>query len=474
MQLVSSSLWLGAKQRLSNAWVWLTLLYAIVFAVSITLALAANSQGVLTKEEASSSFVNPTFLEFRLQHHVFSTNFYGYAYFWLTSHLVRGLFYGRTAKVAIIASLPCFLYLYLRKGFALGAFQASLAALGVTLLPGILCFSWMGIDTGMEVPIGCCALWLALYDSTAAILASSFLAAISAETYGAGLAFLAAVAASQGWRLRSPSRRAAVLAGFGVMAAALVFPALWWTNVQTLWTGGAGGPQFHGLGQRLAQLAGELGIRGDSYYFFSNGAPAMGSPWIALLGLAGLASSVLRDKRGTWPLLLICGTSVILYGLAGSVTGVRRAQPLVLALGIFGWLLLWTVWTSRSRLLRCGASLAMLLWMAVVSYEWFTVRQGLLFSRIALPHDFDFHVPAGYTMAGTVSGLLNSSLRLPQDLAGYEPDRTLCMLYLLGKPAPLYSPQEIISRCDRHGWSIPSNAPRFLRFRKAVSKRLRR
>jgi hypothetical protein len=39
---------------------------------------------------------------------------------------------------------------------------------------------------------------------------------------------------------------------------------------------------------------------------------------------------------------------------------------------------------------------------------------------------------------------------------------------VLGQPTPPYSRHEVILRCDAHGWSIPSDAPRFLRVRKRL------
>jgi hypothetical protein len=441
------------------------LLYAIFFAAAISLVFAANSQELLTKEEASSGFVNPTFLAFRLQHHIFSTNFYAYVYLWLASHLLPGLFYARFAKAAIMALLPCFVYLYLRKGFEFGSLQAFLAALAVSILPGYITFSWIGTDTGMETPIGWCALWLALFDTPAAILASSFLAALSAECYGAGVVFLIAVAASHLVRFHR-SRLRVLLAGFAVMLAVLLVPVFWWTNVQTLMTGGAGDPTIHGAGGRLVSLAKELFLRGDSYYFFSNGAPALGAGFIELIVIAGFITVLLQDRRRAWPLILISVLSTGIYAVAGNVGGVRRVIPLVVCLGVFACLFLKSRATSRMLSVRAAAYGAMAVWLAIAASEFLSVRQGLASGRIQLPRDFDFPIPPGKTMASAIGGILNGSVALPADLAGYEPDRTLSILYVLGKPSPRYSPHEIIQRCDAHGWSIPSDAPRFVRVRK--------
>ncbi len=459
----------AVERWLADARVSVALLYVIFFAAAITLVLAANAQGLLTKEEASSSFVNPTFLQFRLQHHLFSTNFYGYAYFWLASHIVQGLFYGRFAKAAVMALLPGFLYLYLRKGFQFGGLPAYLAALGISFLPGVLSFSWLGVDTGMEAPIGWCALWLALFDSPAAIVASSFLAALAAGCYGGGVVFPIAVAASHWFRFHR-SHRPALLAGLGVMLAVLLFPVLWWTNVQTLLTGGAGDPTMHGSIRRLVALGGELFLRGDSYYFFGNGAPALGAVVIGLIAIAGLVAAMVRDARRTWPLLLICVASIGLYGAAGNVAGVRRVIPLVVSLAVFACLLLRSLARSSKVFVRASAYIAIAIWTTIAAAEFVAVRQGLASARIPLPQDFEFQVPPGRTMASTVAGLVDGSVRIPPDLAGYEPDRTLSILYVLAKPAPEYSAHELIRRCDLHGWSIPSNAPRFMRLRRHFTR----
>lgn len=441
------------------------LLYAIFFTAAIALVAAANRQELLTKEEASSGFVNPAFLEFRLEHHVFSTNFYAYLYLWFASHLVHGLFYARFAKAAIMALLPCFIYLYLRKAFEFGELHAFFAALAIGFLPGYSAFSWIGMDTGMETPIGWCALWLALFDTPLAILASSFFAALSAETYGGGVVFLIVVAASHLFQFHR-SRRPVLLAGLGVMLAVLLVPVFWWTNVQTLLTGGAGDPSIRGSGGRLVSLAQELFLRGDSYYFFNQGAPALGGGFIELLAITGLVAAILRDRRRTWPLLLILILSLGMYAAAGNVSGVRRVIPLVVCLGVFACLFLNSLALSRVRSVRAAAYLAVAIWLAMVGNEYHAIREGLASGRMQLPRDFEFRIPPGQTMAGTVARLLNGSLALPADLAGFEPDRTLSILYVLGKPSPRYSPQEIIRQCDAHGWSIPSNAPRFVRVRK--------
>ena len=240
--------------------------------------------------------------------------------------------------------------------------------------------------------------------------------------------------------------------------------------MQTLLTGGAGDPTIHGSRGRLVCLGKELFLGGDSYYFFSNGAPALGAGFIALLAIAGLATAIIRDARRTWPLILICVVSISMYAAAGNVIGVRRVIPLVVSLAVFACLLLRSLAASSVLFVRAAAYISMAVWITVAANDFLAVRQGLASARIQLPQDFEFRVPPGQTMASTISGLLDGSFRMPADFAGYEPDRTLSILYVLGKSASLYSPHELILRCDAHGWSIPSNAPRFVRIRRHFSK----
>ncbi len=74
------------------------LLYFIQLHLILAVVSAANLQGLPTKEEASNAFVYPTFLEMRLQHHVYATNFYAYALFLLASHVAPVLLSSRFAK----------------------------------------------------------------------------------------------------------------------------------------------------------------------------------------------------------------------------------------------------------------------------------------------------------------------------------------------------------------------------------------
>lgn len=439
-----------------KSWIAIICLYGIQLAIVLALAMTANQQGLITKEEASSAFVNPVFLEARLQHHVFGTNFYAYVFLDAASRVQRDLFYGRVAKAIIMAFLPCVVYLYLRARFALTTFEAFAGALVISTLPGVLCFSWLGVDFGMEAPLGFLALTLALSDDRWRVIAGGAAAALAAGCYGSGIVFLPVVLIHQIPRLKNPRLRSAVLTNFALMIAILLFPVFWWTNIQTLWMGG-GRPTLSGAIDRLASLAAELFWRGDSYYFFSGGRPALGDLAIGLAAVAGLVLFTARHCHRSWPLLAVSASTIAMYAIAGNVIGVRRAIPLTVSLGIFSILCIRELTASR-RAFVAGV-LAIFLAINLVSFSG--IRREL-----ALPRDFEFAIPAGNTMASTVAGLLNGSISLPQDLNGYEPDRTLAILYLLSKPHPLYSLQTVVAACDRHGWSIPSTSPRFERFRK--------
>ncbi len=442
------------------------LLYLIQLLLILALVFAANRQGLLMKEEASIGFVNPTFLSLRLQHHVWATSFYAYVLFLCASHFVPTLFFGRFAKAAIMALLNPLVYLYLMRRFSFSGGRAFAAAAAIGLLPGVICFSWFGVDVGLETPLGFLALWLALFESPACIVASCVAVCLAAGCYGSGLAFLPAVLIHQLPRLRTPKLRSAVIAGGALAAAVLAFPIFWWTNIQSLWIGGGGRPLIAGAAGRLADLCRELFVHGGSYYFFSEGAAALGGIVVGVAALAGLVAMSVRQPSRCWPLLVVSAGVVGMYAVAGNVTGVRRAIPLVVCLGIFATLLLNMV-PSRRRFWRAIAFyVPMILVIALEGVQFNDIRSGLATSRIALPHDFEFRIPPGKTMAQEIALLVAGSETLPGDLAGYEPDRTLCILYRLTQPNPIVSAREIVARCDQHGWSIPSSSSRFSRLRR--------
>src|SRR5262249_55251147 len=144
----------------------------------------------------------------------------------------------------------------------------------IGLLPGLICFEWLGTDTSIDCLFGFLALLLATYESRAAIIGSFVAAGVAAGSYGSGLVFIPIVLVHQWPRLRDRDTRAAVLLGVAGLAATLALPFLWWTNIQTLFVGG-GRPDAGGLANRFGGLFTELFWRGSSYYYFSNGVGAL-------------------------------------------------------------------------------------------------------------------------------------------------------------------------------------------------------
>ena len=434
----------------------------------LSLVNSANQQQLLLKEEASAAYVGPVFLSFRLQHHIFATNFYSYLIYGLGRHLYGGLFGVRLTKITIMALLPGSIYLYLRDRFDFRPLEAFLSAIAVVLLPGILCLSWLGTEMAQESALGFLALWLALDDRSWAILASLYLAAVTAGCYGLGLAYLLVVVVIQAFRLRIPARRLSVLAGLALAGCVLVMPLIWWTNAQTLFIGGGGRPGSGGSLTRLSAATKELFVHTTSYYMFANGRPALGTPLIGALALAGVVWAAIRYRRAAWQLLALALTSLSLLAVAGNVPGVRRAVPLVICLGLFAILLLHSLLKSERIGSRAIAVVLFILWLIPAAFQYNAIRSELLTAQILLPHDFEFTVEQGGTMASTVEAFVDRSRPLRPGLQGYEPDRTLAILYALTQPDPIVSREELIAHADRHGWSIPSHTPRLAWIRKRL------
>ncbi len=430
------------------------------FGLLLSLVSAANQQQLLLKEEASAGYVGPVFLSLRLQHHIFATNFYSYLIYGVGHHLYGGLFGVRLTKITILALLPGSIYLYLRDRFEFRPLEAFVSAMAVVLLPGILCLSWIATEMAQESALGFLALWLALGDRRWSVIGSPCLAAVAAGCYGSGLAYLLVVVVIQASRLRVQSLRLPVLAGLALAGCTLMIPLIWWTNAQTLFIGGGGSPDPGGSLRRLSAATKELFVGTGSYYMFANGRPALGTPLIGALAVAGLVWVAIRYKRAAWQLLAVALTSLSLLAVAGNVPGVRRAVPLMICLALFAVLLLHSLLKSDRIGIRAIAFILFALWLIPSAFQYNAIRNELLTAQILLPHDFEFTVESGGTMSSTIEAFVNRSRPLPPGLPGYEPDRTLCILYTLSQPDPIVSREELIAEADRHGWSIPSRTPR--------------
>lgn len=444
-----------------SRWLGFAVLYGLQFGLLLALVSAVNQQQLLLREEASAAYVGPVFLSARLQHHIFATNFYSYLIFWFGHHFYGGLFGVRLTKITTMALLPGGLYLYLRDRFKVSPIQAFPAAIAVVLLPGILCLSWVATEMAEESAIGFLALWLSLDERPWAMFLSTCLAAVAAGCYGSGLAFLVVVLATQAGRLTIPGLRNPALVGIGFAGTIILIPLVWWTNAQTLFIGGGGTPHLAGSAARLLAAGKELFVRVDSYYMFTNGRAALGTPVVGALAVAGLVWTAVRYKRAAWQLLAVATVSLALLGVAGNVPGARRGFPLMICLALFGVLLLHSLFESKRVIGRVAAVVLFALWLIPSAFQYNALRNELQSAQILLPHDFEFSVDAGATMAGTVAAFVDRSRPLPPNLKGYEPDRTLSILFVLTQPKPIVSREELIETCDRHGWSLQSHQPRF-------------
>jgi len=446
---------------IESRWFGFAVLYALHFGILLGLVHAANQQQLLLREEASAAYVGPVFLSFRLQHHIYSTNFYSYLIYGLGHHLYGGLFGVRLTKITIMALLPGSLYLYLRDRFQFRPLESFASAIAIVLLPGVLCFSWVGTEMAEESALGFLALWLALDDRPWAMLASTCLAAVAAGCYGSGLAYLLVVVAIQASRLKMPDLRLPVLASMTVAGCTLIIPLIWWTNAQTLFIGGGGSPHTGGALTRLSAGVKELFVHSASYYMFANGRPALGTPLIGVLAVTGLVWAAIHYRRAAWQLFAVALLSLSLLAAAGGVLGVRRAVPVVICLGLFAVLLLHSLRESERFGGRVIAVILFALWLIPSAYQYNAIRNELFSGQLLLPHDFEFSLEPGAAMASTVEALVDRSRPLPPGLRGYEPDRTMSILFSLSQPNPIVSREEVIEACDQHGWSIPSKAPRF-------------
>src|SRR3974390_3533923 len=106
---------IGEKSQWFRTLLPFVLLYIIGLLLSLSLVEAANHQQVLTKEEASTSFVAPTFTQLHLQHHVYLTNFWTYVVLLSARKFSHGIFYGRFLKAVVAALLAPGVFGYLKK-----------------------------------------------------------------------------------------------------------------------------------------------------------------------------------------------------------------------------------------------------------------------------------------------------------------------------------------------------------------------
>lgn len=454
----------ATRLRLQSAftrWFPLASLYLLQLAILAAFVRAAGAQHVLTKEEASAGFVSPLFLSFHLQHHLYATNFYSYVIFQFGHAVFPGLFGVRESKALIMAALPALLFLILRDRLAVTPVIAFFASLAAGLAPGLLGFSWLATEYGLESVFGLLALWLAFDERAAAMPGSAALAAVSAGMYGPGLAFLGAVMAIHLLRFRVPALRIRAAASLLAALLTLLVPVFWCHNLQTLFLGGGGKPSLRSAAPRVLALLGEVFSASGSYYAFLNGRAAAG-PWlVAALAAAGALVAAVRFRRAALALAVIAAVTLLLTALAPQVPGVRRAIPLVAVLSLCAGLAIHWLWRSRLPAIRLSAICLLAAWLAVSFTSAWGLCRDLRFSAIALPHDFTFSIPPGSDMESAVAAFVALREPWPADWTGYEPDRTLAILYVLSSPHAPLSGSELICICETRGYALPANLRRF-------------
>jgi hypothetical protein len=443
----------AAHRRFGLDVVACVVLYALVAVVYLLVVRSADVQQMLTGEEATVTFVDPVALEQRFQYTHYSTNFGGHVFFWLASLLDPSfdLFYGRAAKALALAFAAPLIYLTLRRRLGTARVPAVVGALTGALLPGVVSFSWVGIETGLDSVLGLAGLLVATTARRWWWLAP-VLAGLAVSSYGGGIPWAAAIGAVALARLVVSLRRrefvpaallvVAGLAGIGV----IVFPLLWWGGGVVLSGGGTLG--LAGARGALTGLARELAVAGDSYYYFTSQA-ALGSTALAVVVLVAMVVMVVR-RPGSWPWLLVVVVTLALYAVSGGVLGVRRAVsiPLIGAIAI-GYLVdrIRSRAQDRSRILAAvSVAVAAVALIAPLAVQVQQNRVALSSGEEALPRDFVFPGAEGETMPQTLDRLAD---RIREDPAAmdriateFEAERAFSMILLLDErgaiaPTPL-------------------------------------
>ncbi len=388
---------------------------------NLILLVFANESIPLTREEAHSSFVNVVYFENRLQASEYATNPASYLWFSLAHKLTpfADPFYGRTLKALIFASIAPLIFIMLRReGQPLPV--ATAAGAFVALMPGVFAYATVGVDMGIELPLGLLAMLAAHrgYDAVA-----GFAMALAALSYGSALAFVLPLALL----LRTPARLLrAFLAGLIPFAIAI----LWISNVQILLLGGGN----RGVSPWLCfKILVHDALQGyGSYYYTLHGHPALTR--LSLLVTSGFVFAAIRwREHGHWLLLAAC--SFLIATFSGFPPGIRRAIPFTAAAGICFMLLVGELY-RRSRL---QYSLAIAAITAVCLYD-----------AALVPRDMHRHAPRDLNLA--------------------IPSRSsLSVQFLLGEPGVTFDHIQKVEDLDDPPFN--AKAPRFSETRRLLEKR---
>lgn len=409
----------------------LAALYLGSLAINVLGAWALGATQILSGEETSVSLRDPLFLDLRQQYEPICTNIAGHIFYWLGQRLTPepSLFFGRYEKALVMGLVPVFVGVYLARQRQVTQRAALLTAALLALMPGFYLFAPIATENGLECVTGMAALCLAGSRRTGARWLAAPLTSWTALTYGAGLAFVPAIACQIIVREReagpSVSRLLLWAAGF---AAPWLVPFVIWQNHPQLLTGGGTLSSLQTLVHHLGQLAWETGVRGGSYYYFAE-FPALSQPLLALAVLAAAVWFSLHREHA--PVVVGWLAAVAIYLMSGREIGMRRGVPIV----VFSITLLGLAWPElrRIRMHDMFARGAVSLCFVICVFELSSTVTRYASGTWRVPLDFDFQVMPGTTMPETYRYLLEHP---DQISAAYEPERTWAVLHFLARNSP--------------------------------------
>ncbi len=436
-------------------------LYLFYFGVLTALRLAANSHGVLLVEEACSSFVNVAYISLGLQHDTVDSNPGAYVIFLLGSWLWPNpsLFYGRAVKTVFMASIPAWIFLLLHVRLHLSRPVSLVSSLAISLLPGVLNFGWLAVDMSLDIPFALAACYFALGTSVAATALSGMLFGLAVITYGSSLSFAPGLAVLWFQQFRNGNRWGALSAFAGVLVP-LIAVIAWCRNIQSLAVGGALGDSFSAT-YKLRFVIADLLFENVSYYFMTNGRAALGPLWIAIFAVLATCVSIHFFRRD-WFWLSVVGSGIAVTLLSGGPPGIRRVVPMLIAMGILATQRLAQVAAIRPAVGWIAAA-AILLHLGIETYSYSLDLAREPFG--GLETSFKFQTAGGRNVEQTFATIRDRQLPVPTDPDQYDLDRTMGVLFVMGRAHPVVSSQLLLDSANRIPSAIAPWAHRFERLR---------
>jgi hypothetical protein len=411
-------------------------------AINVAVAWSLGSTQILSGEETSVSLRDPFFLGLRQQYEPICTNIAAHIFYWLGQRVspAPSLFYGRYEKALAMSVVPVLVAAYLARQPRMTPRAALLTAALLAVMPGFFLFAPLATEYGLECVTGMLALWLTGSNRPALRWLAAPLASWTALTYGAGLAFVPAIA----WHALERARASGLsirwvllwLLGF---ALPWCVPFVIWKNHPHLLLGGGTLSSVQTLLHHVGQLAWEAAIRGGSYYYFAQ-FPALSQPGMVLAALSAVALfCVRREHVGV---LLGFFAAVAIYLASGREIGMRRGVPIV----VLSIVLLGLAWPRLRRFRMQRALIGVC--FAICSAELGVTVAHFANGQWRVPLDFDFQVLPGKTMPETYRYLLAHPEAID---ASYEPERTWAVLhYLAGRTRESsFSKEAIAKRLQR-------------------------